>query len=261
MMSFKQIMNKYFNELIYKRKLNLSVLILYTCFCLTATIILVVTHYYQNALYAVLTLLILVLLIMIEIFLKIRIPIVILILILIIPVGALLGNSFNLYTEIPWLDDFLHTISGFVFACIGFGICEMFFGKINNVKQFVGYLIIGFVFSLAIGLIWEMFEFAGTMIFNIDMQEDTIINNIYSFLLSGNHYEMIKINDITKTIIYYQNGQIFEINGYLDIGLYDTLTDMLVCLIGSVIYLVVMIIGYNKNNYKILYPKIVDKEK
>lgn len=261
-MSIKEKLKYYLKELIYKRKIILTIFMIFTLFCIVSTIVLLVNSRYQNALYAILTLLIVLALIFVEIALQIRVPVILLVLLLLIPMGALLGNSFNLYTILPWFDDLLHTISGFIFACIGFSLAQIFIGEVNTIKKFIGCLIMGFVFSLAIGLIWEMIEYAGTVFLKIDMQDDSIVNEINSFLLAGNHYEMVKINDITKTIIYYQNGEIFTIDGYLDIGLKDTLFDMFVCLIGAILYLILLITGYRKSKkiFKLFCPEIIVKE-
>ena len=51
-------------------------------------------------------------------------------------------------------------------------------------------------------------------------------------------YQKVLVNDITKTEIYYNDGKdklIIE-NGYLDIGIIDTMKDLFVNLIGAVVF-------------------------
>ena len=106
-----------------------------------------------------------------------------------------------------------------------------------------------------------MFEYVGTTFLGMDMQEDTIIYNIRSFLLAGSHNDIVEINGITQTIIYYGDGQQYVIDGYLDIGLYDTLNDMLVCLIGALALPVLIVIGslFGKKPEKFIVPQWDDR--
>lgn len=260
--SIKYNLKKYINELLKNRKAVLITLVLYTIFCIVSAIVLLATSHHQNALYCILSLLIAIVALFVEYSLKLRIPFVLFVSFLLVPTGALLGNSFDCYTLYPWLDDLLHAISGFLFACFGFSLAQIFIGEVDTTKQFVGGLLIGFVFSLAAGLIWEMFEYAGSVFLGIDMQADSIVNEINSFLLSGSHYETVEINGITQTIIYYENGQNIIIDGYLDLGLNDTLFDMFVCVVGAITYLILLTIGYIKNKkiFKIFCPEILKKE-
>ena len=46
----------------------------------------------------------------------------------------------------------------------------------------------------------------------------------------------VRIRDIDKTIIINKNGEKTEINGYLDIGLYDTTEDLFVNFVGAFIF-------------------------
>ena len=55
------------------------------------------------------------------------------------------------------------------------------------------------------------------------------------------------MEDITRTTIETASGETFTINGYLDIGIIDTMKDLMVNFIGAVIF---SVIGYfyTKNN-------------
>lgn len=157
-----------------------------------------------------------------------------------IPVGGILGTCFDLYTHLVHLDTLLHLISGFVFAALGYGISEALTRRSG--KNRVMSLLLAICFSLAVALCWELLEWGLTVLTNGDMLEDTVIRDIRSYLLSGSHNESVDILGIDKTVIYYSGGE-YVIDGYLDVGLTDTLTDMLVCFIGDVIFLLVAIFG------------------
>ena len=160
--------------------------------------------------------------------------------------GAILGTCFNLYTIIPFFDTILHGLSGILFSCLGFTLAEKFFGKATDIKKFFGCLIFAVCFSLAIAVIWEIFEYGCSVFLGLDMMEDSYVTNINSYLLSGSHSKTVEIDGIIKTIIYYGDGQTYIINGYLDLGLIDTLTDMIICTIGSIVFMTISIISFFK---------------
>ena len=70
------------------------------------------------------------------------------------------------------------------------------------------------------------------------MQKDFIINNIASIALDETlRNRTVRIDDISSIII---NGKTFE-GGYIDIGLIDTMKDLLVNSIGATVF---SVIGY-----------------
>ena len=87
---------------------------------------------------------------------------------------------------------------------------------------------------MTIGVIWEFFEFGMDQLFGFDMQKDAIVHSISSVMLDPtrtNH--AIRINDITQVAV---NGQDLGLGGYLDIGLIDTMEDLVVNFIGAVVF-------------------------
>ena len=99
--------------------------------------------------------------------------------------------------------------------------------------------IVAFCFSMTIGVIWEFFEFGMDWILGYDMQKDTIIHTIRSVMLDpagGNN--VAQIGNITNVVV---NGKDLGLGGYLDIGLIDTMKDLMVNFVGAVIF---SIIGY-----------------
>ena len=163
------------------------------------------------------------------------------IIVLFIFAAEILGELNAFYVKFPRWDTMLHTMNGFLMAAIGFSLVDMF----NREEKFSIKLaplyqaIVAFCFSMTIGVIWEFFEWGMDSLFHLDMQKDRVITQISSVLLDPTHSNnVVHIKDITMTTV---NGELLKINGYLDIGLNDTMKDLLVNFIGAVVF---SIIGY-----------------
>lgn len=197
---------------------------------------------YENVFLCVLTLILLMMPSFIQVNLKIELPTGLEIIILLFIFAAeILGEIQAYYIIFPGWDTLLHTINGFLMAAIGFALVDI----LNRNERFsiqlspVFVAIVAFCFSMTIGVIWEFFEFGMDQIFRLDMQKDTIINSISSVMLDpagGNHPTIV--NDITSAAV---NGKDLGLGGYLDIGLIDTMKDLIVNFIGAVVF---SIIGY-----------------
>ncbi len=194
-----------------------------------------------------------------EYILKIEIvPIIEVLLTFLIAGGVILGPCFDFYFKYPWWDDMLHGLSGSIFFFFGVAFMRKV-SKMSYEENIVPYLIGGFFFCIGILFLWEMFEYMGTELLHLDMQEDKIINSFHSFYLAGSHNFVIDIDNITQTIIYYGDGRSITIDGYLDIGLYDTLDDMLIGMIGSLISMFALILSkaFHWNADKYLVPHVI----
>lgn len=237
-----------------KSKIDLKILlimILYLLICFISSIVMFGTLQVRNGLMAILFMVFPVLLIIASKVLKFELTTLFTTLILLLALGGLTGTIYELYMIIPIFDDLLHGLSGFLFALLGFALMKHFVGNEKNMKNLIGCLAFGFCFSLAIAVIWELFEYT-TGFFGLDMQEDTIITEFNSYLLAGSHSEIVSLGSITKTIIYYGNGKSIVIDGYLDTGLIDTITDMFICFLGTIGFTLVATITYFK------FPKFND---
>lgn len=168
--------------------------------------------------------------------------------------STILGEINNFYGIIPFWDTLLHTLNGFLCAGIGFSLVDLLnqnSKKINLSPIYV--VIVAFCFSMTIGILWEFYEFTSDSVFKTDMQKDRVVQSISSVELNKNGENVpIKIDNIQKTDIYTNDGKITTIeNGYLDIGIIDTMKDLLVNFIGAVIF---SIIGFlyvtNREKYK-----------
>ena len=170
----------------------------------------------------------------------------------------ILGEVNNFYNIIPSWDSLLHTLNGFLSAAIGFSIIDLLNKNSKNFKLSPIYVIIvSFCFAMTIGIFWEFFEYTSDSIFKTDMQKDNYVTKISSVLLNNDlENETIKINEIDYTILYnQQHNKIIKINeGYLDIGLKDTMEDLIVNFMGATIFCIITYISI-KNNGK--YHKFI----
>ena len=87
---------------------------------------------------------------------------------------------------------------------------------------------------MTIGVVWEFFEFGMDQILGYDMQKDTVIHTIRSVTLDpqGKNIPFV-INDIQNIAV---NGSALNLDGYLDIGLIDTMQDLIVNFVGATIF-------------------------
>ncbi len=159
--------------------------------------------------------------------------------------SEILGELGSFYTYITWWDTMLHTVNGFLMAAIGFALIDV----LNNAPQFhinlspFFVVVVAFCFSMTIGVLWEFFEFGADRLLGLDMQKDRIITEISSVTFDPNGLNhVVHISGITDTVLL-ENGNVLYVieGGYLDVGLIDTMKDLLVNFLGAVVF---SVIGY-----------------
>ena len=98
--------------------------------------------------------------------------------------------------------------------------------------------IVAFCFSMTVGVLWEFYEYTADHVFSLDMQKDTIVQDIASVELNPNKENVpVKVKDIEKTEIYSKDETVTTIEGgYLDLGLVDTIKDLFVNFIGAIVF-------------------------
>lgn len=202
---------------------------------------------YENVYICILTLVLFIMPSLIERKLHIDLPDVLEIIILMFIFAAeILGEIQEYYLIIPFWDTVLHTINGFLFAAIGFSIVNILNeDKHTSLSLSPFYMAVtAFCFSMTIGVLWEFFEWSMDCWFGLDMQKDTILTTFASVNLDpGGHNIPYLVEGIKDTVIVFGDGtqQALNLGGYLDVGLQDTMMDLLVNLIGAVVF---SIIGY-----------------
>ena len=158
--------------------------------------------------------------------------------------AEILGEIDHFYVRIHGWDTMLHTMNGFLCAAVGFSLIYLLNRDSKNVNLSPFYLtLVAFCFSMTVGVVWEFFEFSMDQFFFLDMQKDFIVQEFGSVTLDpANMGTPIDVAGITDTIIHTASGETYTINGgYLDIGILDTMKDLLVNLLGAVVF---SIIGY-----------------
>lgn len=177
--------------------------------------------------------------------------------------AEILGEIQNFYGIFVHWDTILHTLNGFIMGAIGFSLIDI----LNRRKVFDMNLspffvsLFAFCFSMTIGVLWEFGEFFLDTHLKTDCQKDRIVYNIVSEKLGVNG-EKEKLNDIKTVKIYSDNNQVTVLDGYLDIGLIDTIKDLFVNFIGALVF---STLGYfyakNRQGYEFLeifFPKLRD---
>lgn len=203
-------------------------------------------HNYENVFLCLLTLILFTLPAAIEKKLNIRFPNTMeVVILLFIYAAEVLGEIHSMYTRVPAWDTVLHTINGFLMAAIGFSLVELLNRNDSSRMQLssVYLAIVAFCFSMTIGVCWEFLEFGSDYFFQTDMQKDTLLTEISSVALNPEGVNRaVVVKDIERVVVKTAgNTEALLIDGYLDIGLYDTMEDLFVNFIGAAVF---SVIGY-----------------
>lgn len=178
--------------------------------------------------------------------------------------AEILGEINAFYVKIPIWDSILHTTNGFLMAAIGFALIDLFNRSekfsIKMSPYFVAFF--AFCFSMTVGVLWEFFEFSMDQFFGLDMQKDWIVTAINSVKLNPTGANVPIHVDVQSVVI---NGEQWNLGGYLDIGLIDTMKDLIVNFIGAVVFSVIGIL-YLKNRERgklaaSLIPQVRNEDK
>ena len=163
------------------------------------------------------------------------------IILLFIFAAEILGELEGYFITYPNWDTMLHTTTGFLCAATGFALIDIL-NRNSRIKFQLSPIYVAlaaFCFSMTVGVLWEFFEFGMDRLFHLDMQKDTVVQSITSVMLDPtNSNTPITIDGIHSVAV---NGNDLGFDGYLDIGLYDTMEDLFVNFIGAV---TVSVIGY-----------------
>lgn len=163
------------------------------------------------------------------------------IILLFIFAAEILGELEGYFITYSNWDTMLHTTTGFLCAATGFALIDIL-NRNSRIKFQLSPIYVAlaaFCFSMTVGVLWEFFEFGMDRLFHLDMQKDTVVQSITSVMLDPtNSNTPITIDGIHSVAV---NGNDLGFDGYLDIGLYDTMEDLFVNFIGAVTF---SVIGY-----------------
>ena len=143
--------------------------------------------------------------------------------------GPVLGHVYRFYYTFRHWDKLMHILCGVFFAAFGYCLPDCTdFGRRHSRRL---KLWSAFCVAMTVASLWEFFEFGMDVLIGTDMQNDTVISGFSSYLLSDTIGERGTVSEVTSVVI---NGKDLGVGGYIDIGLRDTMLDLVMCLLGSV---------------------------
>jgi len=166
------------------------------------------------------------------------------IILLFIFAAEILGELNSFYLRVPHWDTVLHTLNGFLCAAVGFALVDM----LNRSDRFSFKLsphylaIVAFCFSMTVGVMWEFLEYTGDVFLGLDMQKDAVVHTLRTVELDPTRSnKVVAVKDIQDVILVHSDGtqQSLGLGGYLDIGLHDTMKDLIVNFIGATVFSVI----------------------
>ncbi len=214
-----------------------AVLLLCEIFTLVTAIIMLCTGEYNRLLLACATFALVLLPEVMERLLKCRLHPALYYFCVFYALGPMLGHCWDFYYNIPGWDKLLHISGGVVFALVGLFLFDFMGG--SNCPPLLRALF-ALCFSMALSVAWEFFEFFADQVFHTDMQNDTVITALHSHLLGPAPGVPGTISGISSVVV---NGTRLPVEGYIDIGLIDTMNDMLVETLGAVVVAVIHLAG------------------
>ena len=139
------------------------------------------------------------------------------------------GHCWKFYYTISWWDKMLHAFGGVAFALVG----AFLFERMAQGKQKpAAVALFGLIFSIAVAAVWEFMEFGADRFLGMDMQDDTVITQLTSYLLGPQTGVTGTIRGIEAVTV---NGICLPVNGYIDVGLFDTMYDMMLESLGALV--------------------------
>ena len=229
-------------DIIKKHKASFIVYLVLRTLVIIALVISLLRGNYENAFFCVLSLVLFLAPAFITANFCIEFPSAMEIIVLLFIFAAeILGEMQCYYIRFAHWDTMLHTINGFLCAACGFGLVDILNRnpriKFKLSPAFLA--MVAFCFSMTIGVLWEFFEYSCDMFLHTDTQKDTVIHMISSVALNpSGQNSPVTINDISNVTV---NGESLGVEGYIDIGLIDTMKDLFVNFIGALVF---SFIGY-----------------
>lgn len=229
------------------KKRDITIYVVLRFFVIVTLIAQLIRGNYENVFLCILTLILFTIPTIIDKKLNIALPNALESIILLFIFSAeILGEVQNFYGIFKGWDSILHTINGFLCAAIGFSLIDI----LNRSEKFHTKMtpafvaLVAFCFSMTIGVLWEFFEFGMDVTFKTDMQKDRIVQEISTVTLNPEgENKPVVIKNITGTTIHYiengENKDISIVDGYLDIGIRDTMKDLFVNFIGAVVFSII----------------------
>ena len=161
-----------------------------------------------------------------ELLFRIRFPLALEVSLMAFAVAALCGgNLYGLYGYVPFWDKLLHTLSGPLFSIVGLSFGTLILKDMpEGVGKAVAVALFAFLFSLAVGYLWEVFEYS------VDS------------LMPGGYNNQRWQNGIVGQL---ENGN-WEVTEPRGTGLIDTMSDLICNFVGTLCFLVPVLVLFVK---------------
>ena len=154
-------------------------------------------------------------------------------------IGPMLGHCWKLYYTVTVWDKLLHICGGVMFAILG----AYFFNLLVKEKVHpAARTIFALCFSIAIAVLWEFCEFGADRFLGMDMQDDMLVTHLTSYLLGEGVGVTGSIENIQSVVV---NG--IQLPGYIDIGLTDSMLDMMLESLGALVTCLLILIDNGKH--------------
>jgi len=98
-----------------------------------------------------------------------------------------LGEIHSFYRRFWWWDIFLHALSGLIIGLIGFLLIYILNKEENVAIKLSPFFVAIFSlsFALAIGVIWEIFEFSMDSFFGFNMQKSGLLDTMWDLIVDA----------------------------------------------------------------------------
>ena len=158
---------------------------------------------------------------------------------LVYAIGPMLGHCWKLYYTVPVWDKLLHICGGVMFAILG----AYFFDLLVKEKVHpAARTLFALCFSIAIAVLWEFCEFGADRFLGMDMQDDILVTHLTSYLLGEGIGVTGSIENIQSVVV---NG--ITLPGYIDIGLTDSMLDMMLESLGALVTCLLILLDKGKH--------------
>ncbi|NIP58646.1 MAG: hypothetical protein GWM92_10095, partial [Gemmatimonadetes bacterium] len=98
-----------------------------------------------------------------------------------------LGEIQGYYVRYAWWDKVLHTSSGFLLGVLGFLLVYVLNQDERiDLSMKPGFVaLFAFAFSVAVGALWEIFEFAMDSFFGMNMQKSGLVDTMWDLIVDS----------------------------------------------------------------------------
>jgi hypothetical protein len=163
------------------------------------------------------------------------------------------GEIGHFYAQFPLWDKIFHTFSGFLIAAIGLAFMDFFTKRKSSVFRLTPFFAVFFAFFFALGVevIWEVFEYlVDTLTGVTDMQADYYIDYFTSKKAGGETNPVpIIVGGIKDVVITFEDGrEPLVLHGYIDVGLADTMHDLIVGAAGALLFCAIEFVALVKRD-------------